>query len=95
MSVDHGLPTPFVEEFRIMFLYLTLKVAMQGMVEECNRLAKEEESMEKSRWLRQVLLEIETSYQRGEIDTATYLSMQEELLRAAGISNETPDESPV
>jgi hypothetical protein len=69
-----------------LFLYITLKLTLQGMVDECNRLALEQESVERGRWLRETLLEIETRYQAGEIDFETYLSMQDGLLGTAGLS---------
>jgi hypothetical protein len=70
-----------------LFIYITLKLAFQGIVDESNRLAREQEAVERSRWLRQALLQIETRYQAGEIDFETYSSMQDELLRTIGSSN--------
>jgi hypothetical protein len=69
-------------------LYITLKLAMQGILKECNRLALEEEALERSRWLRQVLFELEQKYLSGEMDLETYLAKQDEVLRTHGLSPE-------
>ena len=71
-----------------MFLYLTLKVTFQAVLNECNRVAKEEESLERSRWLRYKILSLDADYQSGNIDLETYLSQQDELLRMSGESPE-------
>jgi hypothetical protein len=69
-------------------VYLALKLTMQGILEECNRLAQEQEALERSRWLRQVLFELEQKYLSGEIDLESYLSKQDELLRTHGLAPE-------
>ncbi len=71
-----------------MFLYLTMKVTLQSVLNECNRLAQEEEALERSRWLRQKILELDSDYQSGNIDLETYLSQQDQILRMSG---ETPE----
>jgi hypothetical protein len=71
-----------------MFLYLTMKVSLQAVLNECNRLAQEEEALERSRWLRHKMLELDADYQGGNIDLETYLRKQDELLRISGDSPE-------
>jgi hypothetical protein len=71
-----------------MFLYLTMKVTLQAVLNECNRLAQEEEALERSRWLRQKMLELDDDYQSGIIDLEAYLAKQDELLRMSGESLE-------
>ena len=85
MSAALGHLIRFVRpESRLVILYLTLKLAMQGILKECNRLAQEQEALQRSRWLRQVLFELEQKYLGGEIDLETYLQRQDELLRTHG-----------
>jgi hypothetical protein len=67
-----------------MFLYLTLKLTMQGILSECNTLAAEAELAERRRWVRAALLEIERRYVSGEIDQETYLALQDKVLRTVG-----------
>ena len=57
---------------------------MQGILEECNRLAREEEALERARWLRQILFELDEKYSRGDIDLETFLTYQDEILRTHG-----------
>ena len=88
MLVDRGPLIRFARSDCRLFLYLTLKLTMQGILEECNRLAQEQEALERSRWLRQVLFELEQKYLSGEMDLESYLSKQDELLRTHGIAPE-------
>ncbi len=57
---------------------------MQAIVNECNRLAREEEALERARWLKQVMLELDEEYSNGKIDLGTLLSKQDELMRTLG-----------
>jgi hypothetical protein len=65
-----------------MFVYYTMKLTMKAILDECNRLAQEEESQERSRWLRSSLLLLEHEYETGMIDFETYNLRQNEILHA-------------
>jgi hypothetical protein len=65
-----------------MFVYVTLKMTMKAVLDECNRLAQEEEILERGRWLRSTLLQLEEEYESGLMDFETYNSKQNEILHA-------------
>ena len=61
-----------------------MKMTTKAILDECNRLAQEEELKERSRWLRSLLLQLEQDYETGSIDFETYNSRQNEILHALG-----------
>lgn len=65
-----------------MFVYYTMKLTMKAILDECNRLAQEEELQERSRWLKSLLIQLEHNYETGVIDFETYNSKQNEIIRA-------------
>lgn len=65
-----------------MFIYLTLKMTMKTILDECNRIAEEEEALERRRLLRSSLLRVQQQYENGEIDFETYNTGQNEILHA-------------
>jgi hypothetical protein len=60
--------------------YLVLKITFQSILNECNRLAAEQESREQIRWLKSRLLKIKLDYEKGIIDEETFSIMQAEIL---------------
>lgn len=60
--------------------YLILKLTLQSVVNECNRLAGEQQSKEQIMWLKSRLLKLRLEYERGAINEETYNNMQAEIL---------------
>jgi hypothetical protein len=61
--------------------YLILKLTLQSILNECNRLAGEQQSKEQIIWLKSRLLNLRLEYERGAISDETYNNMQAEILK--------------
>jgi hypothetical protein len=61
--------------------YLVLKLTFQSILNECNRLAAEQESKEQIRWLKSKLLNIRLDYEKGVIDEVTFVKTQDKILK--------------
>ena len=60
--------------------YLVLKLALQAVVDECNRLALEQESQERVRFLKSGIARLEVAYESGLIDGEEYGRQSQEIL---------------
>jgi hypothetical protein len=61
--------------------YLILKLTLQSIVNECNRLAGEQQSKEQIILLKSRLLNLRLEYEKGAINEETYNNMQAEILK--------------
>jgi hypothetical protein len=79
--------------------YLILKIAMQAIMEECNRMAVLAESQASTSYLKERIANLEMAFASGSIDAATYekgaMEIMDELgklsrggLQAGGIEDE-------
>lgn len=64
--------------------YLILKLTFQSILNECNRLAGEQQSKEQIMWLKSRLLKLRLEYEKGTINEETYNNMQAEILKNLG-----------
>jgi hypothetical protein len=60
--------------------YLVMKLALQAVVDECNRLALEQESQERVRFLKSGIARLEVAYESGLIDGEEYGRRSQEIL---------------
>jgi hypothetical protein len=60
--------------------YLVMKLALQAVVDECNRMALEQESRERVRFLRSGIARLEVAYESGLIDGEEYGRQSQEIL---------------
>jgi hypothetical protein len=65
----------------MLITFLILKLTFQSILNECNKLAAEQQSKEEIRYLKSRLLKIRLEYETGLIDEATYDAKQNEILR--------------
>ncbi len=64
--------------------YLILKLTFQSILNECNRLAGEQQSKEQMLMLKSRLLKIRLDYEKGKISEGEYNNMQNEILKSLG-----------
>lgn len=64
----------------MLITFLILKLTFQSILNECNKLALEQQSKEEIRQLKSRLLKIRLEYETGRIDEATYNTKQNEIL---------------
>ncbi|HKU33414.1 MAG TPA: hypothetical protein VJR22_06175 [Candidatus Nitrosotalea sp.] len=64
--------------------YLILKLTLQSILNECNRLAGEQQSKEQIRSLKSRLLKIRLEYEKGTISDEEYNNMQADILKSLG-----------
>lgn len=89
----HGHHIHFVEEptFGLLITFLILKLTFESILNECNRLASEQQSREQLRELKSRLIKIQLDYEKGLIDREIYSQEEsrilEELNRGSGGGN--------
>lgn len=64
----------------MLITFLILKLTFQSILNECNKLALEQQSKEEIRQLKSRLLKIRLEYETGLIDETTYNTKQNEIL---------------
>lgn len=64
----------------MLITFLILKLTFQSILNECNKLALEQQSKEEIRQLKSRLLKIRLEYETGRIDEATYNTKQNKIL---------------
>ena len=64
--------------------YLIMKLALQSVLNECNRLAGERQSKEHIMWLKSRLLKLRLDYERGKISEEEFNTMQSDILKSLG-----------
>lgn len=65
----------------MLITFLILKLTFESILNECNRLAQEEQSKEEIRHLKSRLLMIRLEYEKGLIDEAMFNAKQSEILK--------------
>ncbi len=65
----------------MLLTYLILKLTLESILNECNRLAAEQESKENIRWLKSRLLKLRIEYEKGAIDEETLNKEQTGILK--------------
>jgi len=60
---------------------LILKLTFESILNECNRLALEQESREHGIRLKSRLLQLRINYEKGIIDKETYIKNESEVLK--------------
>jgi hypothetical protein len=60
--------------------YLVMKLALQAVVDECNRMALEQESQERARSLKSGIARLEVAYESGLIDGEEYGRQSQAIL---------------
>lgn len=68
----------------LIFTYLILKLTMQSVLNECNRLAGEQQSKEQVMRLKARLLKLRIDFERGKISAEDFNIMQAEILKTLG-----------
>jgi hypothetical protein len=61
--------------------FLILKLTFGSILNECNKLALEQQSKDKIRWLKSRLLKIRVEYEKGMINEETFNTRQDEILK--------------
>ena len=61
--------------------YFVVKLAMQAVLDECNRLAALAETQERANFLKSKIARLELDFAKGEIDEKQYTEMASEILR--------------
>jgi hypothetical protein len=70
--------------YKLLITFLILKLTFESVLNECNRLAAEQQSKEEIRWLKSRLLKLRLEYEKGLIDTKTYSKIEAEIIRDIG-----------
>ena len=65
----------------IFITYLIVKLTLDSILKECNRIAVEHISQEHKRFIKSRLMELNLEYQRGVIDEETYHKKETEILK--------------
>lgn len=60
--------------------YLILKLTLEAIVGECNRLLLDQESHAYRNWVSSRLIKLKTEYEKGAIDYDTYVRQELEIL---------------
>jgi len=80
-SADRGHHTRFVEIRDMIITALILKLTLGSILNECNRIAAEQQSKDQIRWLKSRLLNLRIEYEKGIIDEETFNKMQVDILK--------------
>lgn len=64
----------------MLITFFILKLTFESILNECNRLALEQQSKEEIRYMKSRLLKIRLEYEKGLIDEITYNAKQNEIL---------------
>ena len=64
----------------MLITFFILKLTFESILNECNRLALEQQSKEEIRYMKSRLLKIRLEYEKGLIDEITYNTKQNEIL---------------
>jgi len=59
---------------------LILKLTFESILNECNRLAQEQQTQEQERWFKSNLVKLRTDYEKGIINEVTYHKKELEIL---------------
>jgi hypothetical protein len=68
--------------------YIVVKLALQAVVQECNRMAYDAETQAKATFLKSRIAELEMEFSRGVIDEETYKARAAGILSELGTSSE-------
>jgi hypothetical protein len=60
--------------------YLILKLTLEAIVGECNRMLVEQESHAYKSWISSRLIQLKTEFEKGAIDYDTYVRKELEIL---------------
>ncbi|HXU95366.1 MAG TPA: hypothetical protein VFP45_02920 [Candidatus Nitrosotalea sp.] len=60
---------------------LILKLTLGSILNECNRMAAEQQSKDQILWLKSRLLNLRLEYEKGMIDDETFNKMQVDILK--------------
>ena len=82
--VDHGPHIHFVEIRHMIITGFILKLTLESILNECNRVAAEQQSKDQIRWLKSRLLNLRLEYEKGIIDEVTFNKMQVDILKDLG-----------
>jgi hypothetical protein len=69
----------------MIFTYLVLKLTLNGVVQECNRLYGEAEKAERGRYVKERLMELREKLDAGQLSDAEYGKLEEALLKELGV----------
>ncbi len=78
---DRGRHIRFVEIKDMIITALILKLTLGSILNECNRIATEQQSKDQIRWLKSRLLNLRLEYEKGIIDEETFNKMQVDILK--------------
>lgn len=78
---DRGHHIRFVEIIDMIITALILKLTLGSILNECNRIAAEQQSKDQIRWLKSRLLNLRLEYEKGIIDEETFNKMQVDILK--------------
>ena len=81
ISVDRGRHIRFVEAIQMIITALILKLTLGSILNECNRIAAEQQSKDQIRQLKSKLLNLRLEYEKGAIDEETFNKMQVDILK--------------
>jgi len=65
----------------MLITFLILKLTLESILNECNRLAAEQQSKDQVRWLKSRLLKLRLEFEKGVINEETYNKMQTDVLK--------------
>lgn len=80
-SVDRGPHIHFVEVNHMIITAFILKLTLESILNECNRIAAEQQSKDQIRWLKSRLLNLRLEYEKGIIDGETFNKLQVDILK--------------
>ena len=69
--------------------YIVVKLALQAVLDECNRMAAEAETQAQAALLKSRIAQLEMDFAKGAIDEETYTSKAAEILGGLGHSSES------
>lgn len=65
----------------MLITFFVLKLTLEAIVGECNRLAIAEEKKEQAKFLKSKLFQIQADYESGSIDEKNYKEKEAEILK--------------
>jgi len=71
----------------LLITYLILKLTFGSILNECNRLAAEQQSKEQIKWLKSKLLKLRLDYAKGMINEDTFNKTQTEILKDLDVTS--------
>jgi hypothetical protein len=68
--------------------YIVVKLALQSVVDECNRMALEIDTQAQAAYVKSRVAQLEMDFAQGKIDAETYTAMAADILKEVSPSSQ-------